>query len=62
MLGLGRKSNKPEIGEITINGFYDEDNCTSSEGEKIILAWIDTPEIRGKKSKTNRSHRCKKIF
>tara|TARA_Y100001978_G_C23497639_1_gene339436 strand:+ start:218 stop:334 length:117 start_codon:yes stop_codon:yes gene_type:complete len=38
LLGLGRKSNKPEIVEITINGFYDEDNCTSSEGEKIILA------------------------
>tara|TARA_Y100000589_G_scaffold105290_1_gene99741 strand:+ start:403 stop:519 length:117 start_codon:yes stop_codon:yes gene_type:complete len=38
LLGLGRKSNKPEIGEITINDFYDEDNCTSSEGEKIILA------------------------
>ena len=50
---LGRKSNKPEIGEITIKGCYDGDTCTSSEGEKIRLACIDTPEIRGKKAKPN---------
>ena len=29
---LGRKSNKPEIGEITIKDCYDGDTCTSSEG------------------------------
>ena len=48
---LGRKSNKPEIGEITIKDCYDGDTCTSSAGEKIRLACIDTPEIRGKRAK-----------
>ena len=50
---LGRKSNKPEIGEITIRDCYDGDTCTSSEGEKIRLACIDTPEIKGKRAKPN---------
>ena len=45
---LGRKLNRPEIGEITIKDCYDGDTCTSSEGEKIRLACIDTPEIKGK--------------
>ncbi len=44
---LARESNKPEIGEIIIKDCYDGDTCTSSEGEKIRLACIDTPEIRG---------------
>ena len=50
---LGRKLNKPEIGEITIKDCYDGDTCTSSEGEKIRLACIDTPEIKGKRAKPN---------
>ena len=50
---LVRKSNKPVIGEITIKGCYDGDTCTSNEGEKIRLACIDTPEIRGKRAKPN---------
>ena len=50
---LGRKSNKPEIGEITIKGCYDGDTCTSSDGEKIRLACIDTPELKGKRAKPN---------
>ena len=48
---LARESNKPEIGEITIKDCYDGDTCTSSEGEKIRLACIDTPEIRGERAK-----------
>ena len=50
---LGRKSNKPEIGQIIIKDCYDGDTCTSSEGEKIRLACIDTPEIKGKRAKPN---------
>jgi len=34
---------------IKIISCYDGDTCTSSEGEKIRLACIDTPEIRGNK-------------
>ena len=48
---LARESNKPEIGEITIKDCYDGDTCTSTEGEKIRLACIDTPEIRGRRAK-----------
>ncbi len=48
---LGRKLNKPETGVITIKDCYDGDTCTSSEGEKIRLACIDTPEIKGERAK-----------
>jgi len=50
---LARKSNKPQFGEITIKDCYDGDTCTSNEGEKIRLACIDTPEIRGKRANRN---------
>jgi len=59
---LGRKSNKPEIGEITIKGCYDGDTCTSSEGEKIRLACIDTPEIKGKRAKPNEAIAAKNFL
>ena len=59
---LGRKLNKPEIGEITIKGCYDGDTCTSSEGEKIRLACIDTPEIRGKRAKPNEAIAAKNFL
>ena len=35
---------------ITIDRCYDGDTCTSTEGEKIRLACIDTPELRGKRA------------
>ena len=59
---LGRKSLKPEIGEITIKDCYDGDTCTSSEGEKIRLACIDTPEIRGKRAKPNEAIAAKNFL
>ena len=59
---LGRKSNKPEIGEITIKDCYDGDTCTSSDGEKIRLACIDTPEIRGKRAKPNEAIAAKNFL
>ena len=36
---------------VFIKDCYDGDTCTSTSGEKIRLACIDTPEIRGKKAK-----------
>ena len=48
---LARESNKPEIGDIIIKDCYDGDTCTSTEGEKIRLACIDTPEIRGTRAR-----------
>jgi len=35
--------------KVKIISCYDGDTCTSSRGEKIRLACIDTPEIRGNK-------------
>ncbi len=35
---------------ITIKSCYDGDTCTTIDGEKIRLACIDTPELKGEKS------------
>jgi len=35
-----------------IKSCYDGDTCTTIDGEKIRLACIDTPEIKGKKADT----------
>ena len=35
---------------IIIRNCYDGDTCTSSTGEKIRLACIDTPELKGTKA------------
>ena len=35
---------------VTIKSCYDGDTCTSTNGEKIRLACIDTPELRGKRA------------
>ena len=40
----------PDLQTVTIKKCYDGDTCTTSEGEKIRLACIDTPELRGKKA------------
>ena len=40
---------------INIESCYDGDTCTSTQGEKIRLACIDTPELRGAKSDTIRA-------
>ena len=50
---LDRESNKPKTGEIIIKDCYDGDTCTTNEGEKIRLACIDTPEIKGERAKPN---------
>ena len=48
---LENSTNKTQIIQaiesITIENCYDGDTCTSNTGEKIRLACIDTPEIRG---------------
>ena len=35
---------------VTIASCYDGDTCTTTTGEKIRLACIDTPELRGKRA------------
>tara|TARA_Y100000589_G_C27162093_1_gene633229 strand:+ start:504 stop:1256 length:753 start_codon:yes stop_codon:yes gene_type:complete len=49
---LKRKQNKPEFGIVIIENCYDGDTCTTNNGEKIRLACIDTPEIKGKRAKS----------
>ena len=39
--------NSPELATVTIHNCYDGDTCTTTEGEKIRLACIDSPELRG---------------
>ena len=39
-----------ELSSVTIKNCYDGDTCTTTQGEKIRLACIDTPELRGKKA------------
>ena len=40
----------PDLPTVTIQSCYDGDTCTTTEGEKVRLACIDTPELRGKKA------------
>ncbi len=35
---------------VTIKSCYDGDTCTTIDGEKIRLACIDTPELKGEKA------------
>ena len=39
-----------ELPTTIIKSCYDGDTCTTIDGEKIRLACIDTPELKGKKS------------
>ena len=41
------KINKKNNDVVVIDSCYDGDTCTTTSGEKIRLACIDTPEIRG---------------
>ena len=41
---------KLNFSPIFIKSCYDGDTCTTINGEKIILACIDTPEFKGKKA------------
>ena len=41
------------ISTTIIKSCYDGDTCTTIDGEKIRLACIDTPELKGKNAKPN---------
>ena len=40
---------------ITIRSCYDGDTCRTTAGERIRLACIDTPELRGKRAQPERA-------
>ena len=44
---FAKKSKEISITSDVIDSCYDGDTCTTASGEKIRLACIDTPEIRG---------------
>ena len=41
------KSTLASLPKVLINNCYDGDTCTTFKGEKIRLACIDTPELKG---------------
>ena len=49
LIGFSYKANA-ELPTTIIKSCYDGDTCTTIDGEKIRLACIDTPEIKGKKA------------
>ena len=53
-LGFSLKTNAG-LQEIIIKSCYDGDTCTTIQGEKIRLACIDTPELKGKTSDLTRA-------
>ena len=50
LIGFSSNANA-ELPTIIIKNCYDGDTCSTIDGEKIRLACIDTPEIKGKKAK-----------
>ena len=51
--------NDQEIPIVIIQSCYDGDTCTTIKGEKIRLACIDTPELRGKRTDPIRAKAAK---
>ena len=47
---LGASAPAAALETVTIRDCYDGDTCTTTKGEKIRLACIDTPEMRGKRA------------
>ena len=45
--------------KININYCYDGDTCTTFDGEKIILACIDTPEFKGYNANPQKAKKSK---
>ena len=40
---------------VTIRSCYDGDTCRTTDGERVRLACIDTPELKGKRAKPERA-------
>ena len=49
LVGLSSKTNA-ELPTTIIKSCYDGDTCTTINGEKLRLACIDTPELKGKRA------------
>jgi len=40
------------LASVVIASCYDGDTCTTTKGERVRLAYIDTPELRGKRAES----------
>ena len=49
----------PKPSTTIIKSCYDGDTCTTIDGEKIRLACIDTPELKGKKANPTEAKRAR---
>ena len=48
--------------KVIIKNCYDGDTCTTTKGEKIRLACIDTPELKGPKAKPIKAKEAKGLL
>ena len=55
LLSLALAQPSTALETVTIRSCYDGDTCTTSTGEKIRLACIDTPEMKGKRAQPARA-------
>ena len=55
LLSLALAQPSTALETVTISSCYDGDTCTTSTGEKIRLACIDTPEMKGKRAQPERA-------
>ena len=55
VLLLGASAPAAALETVTIHSCYDGDTCRTTDGERIRLACIDTPELRGKRAQPERA-------
>ena len=55
LLMLGASASAEVRESVNIKSFYGGDSCQTTAGEKIRLACIDTPELRGKRAQLERA-------
>ena len=53
---------KATLNKVKIKNCYDGDTCTTKSGEKIRLACIDAPEIKGKIHNPNAAKKAKEYL
>ena len=53
---------KANLNTVKIKNCYDGDTCTTESGEKIRLACIDAPEIKGKMHNPNTAKKAKEYL
>ena len=55
LLSLALAQPSAALETVTIRSCYDGDTCRTTDGERIRLTCIDTPELRGKRAQPERA-------